>query len=318
MLDFTLGLILAALLVRGWMRGLIREVLDLVGLVAGIWIAFRLSRPLGDYLTGRFAVSPEVARIGAGIVLLVLFGVALAVGARYLTQVMRLPGLNLMNRLGGSGVATLWGVALVLLIVGVARALPVPESWRVGLDRSTVVQAIAGPEALPRALLTSVAGDDVLGPMGAIRALFGASRAVPEGDEVLGFPPAPADEVRQVRDEADGLVEEMNRHRAGLGLRALSSSRAITGLAEARAEDSYTSGELRLSPACAGDLAQVDLRVAGCSDAVALAATASGALHGIMESEHGSAALAEPGFDRVGVSVVDGPTGRLVVIYLAG
>ena len=85
MLDFIIGLILAALLVRGWLRGFVREILDLVGLVVGLWIAFKLSAPLGDFLTRSFGVTPEVARIGAGIALFVLFGVSLSVAAHYLS-----------------------------------------------------------------------------------------------------------------------------------------------------------------------------------------------------------------------------------------
>ena len=80
MVDFILGLMLAALAVRGWIRGLVREVLNLVSLVAGLWIAFRLSKPFGDYLTQSFGVTPEVARIGAGIGLFILFGVTMKIG----------------------------------------------------------------------------------------------------------------------------------------------------------------------------------------------------------------------------------------------
>ena len=116
MLDFVLGLFLAALLVRGWVRGFVREILDLVGLVVGLWIAFRLSEPLGDFITGAFGTAPEVARIGAGIALFVLFGATLSVAAHYLSKVMKLPGLNMVNRVGGSAVALAWGVALVVVI----------------------------------------------------------------------------------------------------------------------------------------------------------------------------------------------------------
>ena len=66
MLDFILGLFLAALLVRGWTRGFVREILDLIGLVVGLWIAFKLNAPFGDFLTQNFGVTSEVARIGAG------------------------------------------------------------------------------------------------------------------------------------------------------------------------------------------------------------------------------------------------------------
>ena len=35
MVDFVLGLFIAGLLVRGWLRGFVRETLDLVALVIG-------------------------------------------------------------------------------------------------------------------------------------------------------------------------------------------------------------------------------------------------------------------------------------------
>ena len=117
MIDFILGLFIAALLVRGWLRGFVREILDLVALVAGLWVALNLSGPLGEFITERFSVSPEVATIGAGIVLFILFGVAMSIAAHYLSKVMSLPGLNLVNRLGGAAVAALWGIAIVLVIV---------------------------------------------------------------------------------------------------------------------------------------------------------------------------------------------------------
>jgi hypothetical protein len=43
MFDFVLGIGLAGLAVRGWLRGFVREVLDLVSLVLGIFVALLLS-----------------------------------------------------------------------------------------------------------------------------------------------------------------------------------------------------------------------------------------------------------------------------------
>lgn len=149
MIDFILGLFLAGLLVRGWLRGFVRESLDLVGLVVGLWIAFRLSSPLGEFATDRFGVTPEVATIGTGILLFLLFGIAMSIAAHYLSRVMNLPGLNLINRIGGTGVATAWGIAIVLVIVSVGT-LPLFDVWEQRLEDSTVAQAIAGPDALPQ------------------------------------------------------------------------------------------------------------------------------------------------------------------------
>jgi membrane protein required for colicin V production len=318
MLDFILGLILAALLLRGWVRGFVREILDLIGLVGGLWIAFKLSAPLGDFLTRSFGVTPEVARIGAGIALFVLFGVSLSVAAHYLSKVMKLPGLSMVNRVGGAAVAFGWGIALVLVLVNVVRVLPIPDDWVTQLDESSVVAVIAGPDALPQQLFDRLAGDNVLSALASIQDIFGTSRAVPEEGQVLSIPPAASDEIRQVRDEADEIIEEINRFRTGLGLRPLLQSDGIGEVAEQKAASSYTSGRLFRGTNCSRDLTDTGVRTAVCGEVVALAGTSLGALDGILDSESGKAELADPAYDRTGVSVVDGPTGRLVVVVLGG
>jgi len=69
---------------------------------------------------------------------------------------------------------------------------------------------------------------------------------------------------------------------------------------------------------CLEEAAANGVRVVSCLDVVALAGTALGGLEGIKESDSGRAALVSSAFDRTGISVVDGPTGRLLVIILAG
>lgn len=317
MLDFILGLFLAGLLIRGWLRGFVREILDLVGLIAGLWIAIKLSGPFGDFLTASFGVSPEVARIGAGIGLFLLFGVSLSVVAHYLSRLMGLPGLNLINRLGGAAVAIAWGVALAVVIVNVVEVLPIPAGWEEQLDQSTVVQAIAGPEALPQEAFDSLAGDNVLAALASIQDIFGTSRAVPEGDEQLTFPPAQPDEIRQVRDEAELVVREINEFRAGLSLRAVQPSQAMTEAAETQAVSMYMSGTLARGSDCVAALGDSGARVVACGEGIALAGSALAALDGVLDSETGRAELANSAYDRTGVAVVGGPTGRLLMIYVA-
>lgn len=318
MLDFLLGLFLAGMLVRGWVRGFVREVMDLIGLVGGLWIAIRLSGPFGDFLTESFGVTPELARIGAGIALFVLFGVTLSVAAHYLSKVMNLPGLNLVNRLGGAAVAVGWGVTLVLVIVNVVRVFPIPDSWQNQLDESTMIQAIAGHDALPQKTLELMLGDNAIGAIAAIKDLFGTNRVVPGPDEVFEIPSAPSDEVRQVRSEADEVLAGINRHRTGLELRPLLESSGMNLAAAGRADEAYTRGQVALSADCFGMLANAGVRVAVCGETVALAGTALGALDGMLDSAWGNTQLSDPAFDRAGVSVVDGPTGRLVVVVLGG
>lgn len=318
MIDFILGLALAAMLVRGWTRGFVRETLDLVGLVLGIWIAFRLSQPFGDFLTATFDVSSEIARIGGGILLFVLFGVLLSVAAHYLSRVMNLPGLSMVNRVGGAAVAIGWGVVIVLIVVSLAAVLPLPDSWHEELDDSNIVQFVAGEDALPRQFFESLAGDNVMAAMAAISDVFGSARAVPEGDEVLEFPAADPDEVRQVRGEAEAILDQINAHRVAAELDAVAPIGPMTKLAEEHAANLYEAGTLQRIENCVLALASRGYQVPRCDNSIGLASTAVAAFDEIRETEGGVAMLENPDFDRAGVAVVDGPTGRLLVIVLGG
>ncbi len=320
MVDFVLGLFIAGLLVRGWLRGFVREALDLVALFIGLWIAFRLSGPLGEFLTDRFSVSPEVATIGAGVVLFLLFGVAMSIAAHYLSRVMSLPGLNLINRLGGAAVAALWGIAIILVVINLARV--VPGGWDARFEDSSVAQAIAGPDAAPQQVFETMAPDGVLGSLAAIQGLFGVNRIVPEGNEVLTIPPAAPDEVRQVRDETAGVLEQVNEHRTGLGLSALGRSAGLDGIAESRAVGMYTSGRLSRDYPPGGsvttDVAAAGIRLAVVGENLALASSARAAVDAMLGSPTALSQFAVTAYDRTGISVVDGPTGRLVVIVMGG
>jgi uncharacterized protein YkwD len=322
MLDFILGLLLAGLLVRGWTRGFVREALDLVGLILGVWIAFRLSGPLGEFLTDRFGVAPEVAGVGAGILLFVLFGVAMSIAARYLSKVMNLPGLTMINRVGGAAVALGWGVVIVLVVINLAGVLPLPPTWDQAIEDSTVAQAIAGSDALPQQAFESVGSSQVLASLTALQSVLGTSRAVPEGNEIIVIPASPTDEIRQVRDEAAEVMVRINEYRAGQGLGALTTSAVFAEVAEARAATMYTTGRISRETPVGGsvlnDLAAAGVRTTLAGENIALASSTRAALDGMLESPTAIAQFSLPTYDRAGVAVVEGPTGRLVVVVLGG
>jgi membrane protein required for colicin V production len=322
MLDFILGLFLAGLLVRGWLRGFVRESLDLVGLVLGLFVAIRLSGPLGDFLTDRFGVSPEVATIGGGIVLFILFGVATSIAAHYLSRVMSLPGLNLINRLGGAAVATAWGIAILVVVLNVARVAPLPDGWEEQIDESTVAQAMIGPDAIPQRVFESLGTEGVLGSLASIQDLFGQGRVVPEGNEVVEIPPAADDEVRQARDEAPQVLAWLNEYRAGEGLRPLGMSDGLRGVAEERGVAMYTSGRIsRDTPpgvGAEGDVVDAGIRLAVVGENLALASSTRAGYEAMLDSPTAVDQFQVADYDRVGIAVVDGPTGRLLVILLGG
>lgn len=313
MLDFILGIYLAGLAVRGWLRGFVRELMDLVGLVVGAAVAFRLSKPFGGFLSDRFGVSPEWGRIGAGIALFLLFGAALTVLAHFLSKVTRLPGLTLANRLLGAAVAAAWGALIVLVAVSILGVLPVPDTVDQAVEGSTVARTLAAPDGLPRRLVDPVVGDRAVEALAAIERLTGGRRIVPaEGERIET---EPVEDGQLMLDEAATafVVDRINADRLDAEVEPLAPSEALEELAAERAFAMYAGGyvERRTDDEVLAVTTRTNLRLQASAEMVALASSERAAQAAIAEAE--DTALADARFDRVGVAAVDGPLGVLVV-----
>ncbi|MFP3914956.1 MAG: CvpA family protein [Actinomycetota bacterium] len=313
MLDFILGIYLAGMAVRGWLRGFVRELLDLVGLVVGAAVAFRLSGPMGGFLTDRFGVSPEWARIGAGIALFLLFGATLTIVAHYLSKVMRLPGLSLANRALGAGVAAAWGVLLLLVVLSIAQVLPVPDSVDDAVEGSTVAGAVTDPEGLPRRLVDPLVGDGAMEALAAIERLTGGTRIVPSQGERIETEPVDPGVLRLDEDAAAFVADRVNSDRLEAGSDPLAWSDALAEVAAERALSMYRDGyvERRRPDRVLAQVSGTGLRLHRAAEMTALASSERAAQAAIVEAE--DSVLADPRFDRVGVAAVDGPLGVLVV-----
>lgn len=316
MLDFVLGAGLAALAVRGWIRGFVRELLDLVGLVVGAIIAFRLSAPMGGFLSDRFGVSPEWGRIGAGITLFILFGLSLAVLAHYLSKVANLPGLNLANRLLGVGIAMAWGVLLLLVAVTIVDAIHPPGAVERTVDDSAVVQAVAGPDSLPRRLLTPLISDRATAMLAEIERLSGGRRIVPARGETIETEKVEARRIRADTDSVSFVADRLNADRLEAGVDPLTWSDGLAEMARERAEEMYKAGFVarRTDAAVAEDAAERGIFLQAAAEMVALASSDRAAEAGIAEAP--DSAINDRRYDRVGIAVVDGPLGVLVVEVL--
>ncbi len=313
MLDFLLGAYLAGLAVRGWLRGFVRELMDLVGLVVGAAVAFRLSDPVGGLLTDRFGVSPEWGRIGAGIALFVLFGVAMSVVAHFLARATRLPGLSLVNRALGTGVAAAWGVVLVLVLVSVVAVLPVPEAVDEAIVDSVVAQALAGPDSLPRHLVDPLVGDEAMTALAAIERITGGRRVVPAAGERIETETVEPDTVALVPGAVGFVADRVNADRLAVDADPLAWSDALAAVAADRALEMYRGGyiERKTDTEILVTVNATGLRLQGAGEMAALAASERAAHAGIAEAA--DTALTDPAYDRFGVAVARGPLGRMVV-----
>ncbi len=322
MIDFILGLYLAGLIVRGWLRGFVKELLDLIGLVIGLAVAFRLSVPVGDFLTDQFDVTPEWARIGAGVTLFVLVGTGLSVAANQIAKVMRLPGMNLANRLAGSGFALAWGIALVLVVASVLRAIPMPPVVDETLDNSAVISVLASPDSRTQRIFQDLVGDEVLDTLLALGPLIDNRNLVLDSDDTVEIAPAAPEDLMANPGAADQVFLNVNRARTDVGVAPLAWSDSLAEVAIGHVMDMYLNGFIsHVSPTTGtiGDrvrTARIPLTAVG--ENLALAANPRAVHAGFMESDGHRANILRTNFDRVGVAAVDGPLGLMVVQVFGG
>ncbi len=317
MIDFVLGLTLAGLAVRGWSRGFAREAMDLVGVVAGLLLAFRLGAPLGDELVARFGIAPEAGRIVAAVVIFLLVGAAAAVGAHFLSKALTLPGLSLGNRVLGVGIALASGVFLLLLLVSLARVASLPDQVEGVIDDSRVVGAVAAPESVTSRWFHALAGDRVVEAVTNLEREVGERRVVLEEGERASIPAAEPSELTASFQESRDVYDLVNRARLDAGRDPLAWSPSLAKVARAHAGEMYRRGYFsHRSPVTGSPLDRVldaGIVIGRVGENLALAATPVAAHQGLMESDGHRRNLLATSWTTVGVGVVDGPLGLMVV-----
>jgi len=315
--DVVVAVLLVVLAVRGWVRGLVREVLDVAGLVLGILVAFRLSGPFGDALAARFGLAPEIARLGAGLVLMVIVGAGLGLAARALGLLARLPGLSLPNRALGAGFAAAGGALAVLLFASLARVVPAADD---ALTGSVVGAAAASPVA--DALVGAVVGDEVLDAVVGLQSRLGTRRVVLEGDERVDIEPAAGDETADRPGDAETLYLLLNETRLAEGVDPLAWSAELADVALGHAREMYREGYVsHLSPVTGrvdDRVVAAGIRVRVVGENLALAASARAVHDGFLASPGHHENLVRREFDEVGIAAVSGPLGLMVVEVYAG
>lgn len=99
--DILFIILLAIGAWRGWKNGLLKEVLGLVGVFVGLYVAYKLYEQVGCQLAPHIGTSPSVASIIA--FALIWMGVPILLGllGSLLTKVLEWAGLEGLNNLGG-------------------------------------------------------------------------------------------------------------------------------------------------------------------------------------------------------------------------
>lgn len=319
MLDLTLGALLVGLAIRGWMRGLVKEIISLAVLVVGTVAAFRLSTPLGSVFAAMSSASPDASRLVAGMV--IFFGIALgaAVISRVLHLGMRiLPGVSTLNRAAGAGLSLVALILVVTLAASLATVVPLPEAVADEIEASSVADTLTRPDGVPQRVLGFLSGDRVVEITLRIRELTGKARAVATAGNPVKIPAAANSDLERLPDAEERVLDLLNRERVAADVSPLPRSSGLDQVAFDLAWEAYATGELRVY--ADGELRDllngVGLPSIARTEAVVLAASPEAGHVAMIEESN--AQLVGSQFTKAGVAVVQGPQGLLVVAVLTG
>lgn len=319
--DVIVAALLVALVVRGWMRGAVREALEFAVLLSGVFVVFRLSPVVGSIIAGMANVPFEVARIGAGVVLFFVLVIGGALVARLLSTMLKLvPGATWLNRLGGAVIGAGYGMLVVVLATTLLSVAPMSDGFRATTNEavaaSVVGSRIVQPDGLVQQTVGSLSGERVFASVIALHETVGARLAagtipvpLPDiGDAVL--PPS--------QTAAKQVFDDLNRERIEAGIDPLGWSGDLAVVAVTRAGAVYRSGSLSLDDGLAASLSAQGVPGTIHTEMVVLAASPNGVVEAFTGAFAYKNAILDRQYRKGGVGVVDGPYGLLSVVVLSG
>ena len=319
--DWVVLGLAAVLIVRGWRRGLVREVVELGVLVVGTVLVFRFSPVLGSVVTGMANVPYEVGRIIGGVVMFLALVVGGALVARIIATALKVvPGATTLNRMGGAVVGGAYALVIVVLATTLVSAVPMPDGARGSVDSSidsSVVGAwIVSPGGVVQGTVASISGERIFSTVIAVRDAVGDRLAA--GTLPIPFPGVIDSPLMPSQAAAQAVFDDINRHRIAAGVVPLAWSPDLAIVAVARANQVYRSGLLSLDGGLPDALAAQGIPGTIHGEMVAMAATPQGIAEALSSAAAYELLITDPAFRLSGVGVVEGPYGLIAVQVVSG
>lgn len=142
--DIAILMILVAFLIKGLVRGLLKELCSLIGLLGGAVLAFCFHAPLAELLVQSLRVPSSVAVAAAFLALFLTTILFFAILGHLLSRFVNLLFLGGLNRLAGGFFGLAEGVVLLTVILFALSLRPLPEVLRPAFKRSELSPPFVG------------------------------------------------------------------------------------------------------------------------------------------------------------------------------
>jgi membrane protein required for colicin V production len=125
--------------IRGLIRGFLRELLSLVALFLGLWVALLQFAPLGEWIESRFPLTDPLPFHAAFWAIFLGISLIASVVGYFLHKVAKGLLMGWLDAIVGLGFGVVKGVMILTVLLFLVAYLPLPEAIRTQLQASTVV-----------------------------------------------------------------------------------------------------------------------------------------------------------------------------------
>ena len=134
--DILIWSILLLFVIKGFLKGFVKEACSLLGLLVGGWAAFKYDHFLGEALRPLIHLPQGVAIFLSFIFIFLLIGLLFYLFGYLLTVVFKILLLGWLNRIGGLFFGLLEGALLLCMLLYFATSRPAPEKVKNWLSGS--------------------------------------------------------------------------------------------------------------------------------------------------------------------------------------
>lgn len=144
LVDILIWGLLLLFVVKGFLKGLVREVCSLFGLVAGGWAAFKYYHSLAEVIRPFIHLPPRVALVLAFFLIFCILGLLFFLFGHLLTVLFKIMLLGWVNRIGGMIFGLLEGAFILCMVLYFGVAKPVPDKVKGYIERSGTARLFIG------------------------------------------------------------------------------------------------------------------------------------------------------------------------------
>lgn len=305
LIDLIIILIFILYLIDGYRQGFIKNMLDLIGFVLALFVAFITNYPtsnfLGTTLHLPLSLSKIIAFLAVWLVVNIIYSIIIYFAYRAIPQEIKEAKAN---KFLGFLPACFKAIIIILLMLGLLVSLPIKESQ---IFKNKVSQTYLARILLDSGSIFQKPYQTVFGK--GIEDLINFFTLPPQSDKVVSLN-YHTQNLQTDEASENEMLALVNKERKTRGLSELKMNDHLRDVARAHSKDMFERGYFShytpegLSPFDRIKNAGINYLFAG--ENLALAPDVNKAEQGLMESEGHRENILNPNFSKIGIGVIDG------------